>query len=99
NTDVYVQPSRTESFCRAVIEAMICGAPVAAFAAGALPQVVGAGGILAPAEDVNALADAIERLGGDNALRDKTITQGTQQATQFDVKYSVAALRKLIANE
>lgn len=98
HADVYVQPSRTESFCRAVIEAMACGAPVGAFAAGALPQVVGSGGILAPAEDVNALANAIECLIGDTALRDKTIAQGQQQAQRFDVKYSVAALRELFTN-
>ncbi len=96
--DVYVQPSRTESFCRAVIEAMACGAPVAAFAAGALPQVVGAGGILAPAEDVNALANAIECLVTDRAMRAQVVEQGQSQAEKFDVKYSVAALRNLIAN-
>ncbi|HZQ10995.1 MAG TPA: glycosyltransferase family 4 protein, partial [Anaerolineae bacterium] len=95
--DVYVQPSRTESFCRAVVEALTCGTPVAAFAAGALPEVVGMGGLLAPPEDVHALAEAVLCLLTDETLRAKTIAAGQKHIRSFDVKYSTAALRRLLA--
>lgn len=57
--DLYVQTSRSESFCRTVAESLVCGTPVAAFDAGAIPEVAGPGVIIAPAEDIRELADVI----------------------------------------
>jgi glycosyltransferase involved in cell wall biosynthesis len=94
--DVYVQPSRTESFCRAVVEALDCGTPVAAFAAGALPEVVGGGGILVAPEDVAGLAAAIVRLAQDSALRAECVRVGQEHIRAFDVVDSAAALREVL---
>lgn len=62
-----VMPSRAEGLPMAALEAMAQGIPVAAFDVGALRQLTEAGrGWCAPAEDVNALRDAIRvwsRLG------------------------------------
>jgi glycosyltransferase involved in cell wall biosynthesis len=63
--DVVVHAStRPEPFGRTVMEAMACGRPVVAAAAGGVPEVVthGANGLLYPMGDASALADAIARL-------------------------------------
>lgn len=53
-------PAWDEPFCLAAVEAMASGTPVAAFARGALPAVIGArGGVLALPGDVEDLARAV----------------------------------------
>lgn len=57
-----VSPRWEEPFGLVVAEALACGTPVAAFGRGAIPDIVDRfSGALAPADDVAALARAIER--------------------------------------
>ncbi|MEG3180611.1 glycosyltransferase family 4 protein [Sphingomonas sp. LT1P40] len=69
--DVFFNPSITETFGNVTAEAMACAVPVvAARATGALDLVdEGVTGFLVPPRDVNAYADAIERLARDAAMR------------------------------
>jgi glycosyltransferase involved in cell wall biosynthesis len=67
--DAFVLPSRHEGFGVTVLEAMTAGVPVVANEAGALPEVVGDGGLLIDAEDPYALADAAARVVGEAQLR------------------------------
>jgi len=94
--NVYVQPSRTESFCRAVVEALACGTPVAAFRAGALPEVLGEGGLLAPPEDVMALGDAIVCLVENETVRARTLRAGEEHIRAFKIMNAVSALRNVL---
>ena len=66
-----VVPSRYEGFGLPAVEAMACGAPVVACAAGALPEVIstGGGGLLVARDDPQALADGISELLADPQRR------------------------------
>ncbi|MFQ3622439.1 MAG: glycosyltransferase family 4 protein, partial [Acetobacteraceae bacterium] len=68
--DVFVMPSRYEGFGMPYIEAMRYGCAVIGTATGGTPEIVPDGtGLLVPPDDLAALADAIERVGGDAGLR------------------------------
>jgi glycosyltransferase involved in cell wall biosynthesis len=68
-SDAFVLPSRHEGFGVTVLEAMRAGVPVVANKVGALPEVVGDGGLLVDADDPYALADAMARVVGQADLR------------------------------
>jgi len=76
--DVYVQASRAETFGMAAAEAMALGVPVVAAAVGGLPELIddGRSGILVPAEDPRALADAVASLIGDPVAADRLAAAG-----------------------
>ncbi len=76
---VVVCPSLYEGFGFPAAEAMACGAPVVATTGGALPEVVGDCGLLAPPKDPQALARAIAALLESPALREKLGRQGRQR--------------------
>ncbi len=65
--DALVLPSRTtprwkEQFGRVIIEAQACGTPVIGSSSGAIPSVVGEGGLIFPEGDAEALASALSAL-------------------------------------
>jgi glycosyltransferase involved in cell wall biosynthesis len=60
-----VTPRWDEPYGLVVAEALACGTPVAAFARGGIPEILDAGcGRLAPADDVPALAVALQQAAG-----------------------------------
>lgn len=79
-TDLYVQPSLSESFGAPILEAMSCGLPVVATCAGGIPEIVEneKTGLLVEAGNASALADAIIRLIENDELR-KTMGKASRQ--------------------
>lgn len=75
-------PSSGEGFGLPAVEAMACGTPVVAVDAGALPEVVGEGGLLTPAEPA-AMAAAMERLALEPGLRAELAARGLGRAKLF----------------
>ncbi len=67
--DVFVLPSHSEGLPTVVCEAMNCGVPVVATAVDGTPEIVrdGQTGLLVPAGDARALADALARVLDDPA--------------------------------
>jgi glycosyltransferase involved in cell wall biosynthesis len=68
--DLFVMSSRQEGLGTSVLDALARGIPVASTDAGGLPEILeGGAGLLVPAGNPSALADAIERIVTDPALR------------------------------
>jgi glycosyltransferase involved in cell wall biosynthesis len=84
---VVAVPSRYEGFGLPAAEAMACGTPVVAAAAGALPEVIatGGGGLLVPPEDPEALAKAIATLAEQPEAR---AALGAQAPARIEAAYS-----------
>ncbi|MEP4145757.1 MAG: glycosyltransferase family 4 protein [Halioglobus sp.] len=66
---IAVVPSVYEGFGLPAGEAMACGVPVVSTDGGALPEVVGDAGVIVPAKNVDAMAEAIDELLRDPARR------------------------------
>jgi len=82
--DIVLCPSRQESFCRVVAEAMLNGIPVVASSIPAIEELVGGeAGILVPPGDAREAARAIERLAADPALRHRLGEVGRRRASAF----------------
>ena len=89
--DVFVFPSEAESFGLAPLEANACGLPVICTPAGALAETVpdGVAGVRVPVGDVTAICEAMKKLAGDSALRDKI---GEQARARVMAEYSFTAV-------
>jgi glycosyltransferase involved in cell wall biosynthesis len=90
--DAFLLASEGEAFGFVLVEAMACEVPVVAAASGAIPEVVDDGrtGYLTPVLDAKAMADAIEKLARDHALRGKMATAARERVRDhFSVQGAV----------
>mgnify|MGYP005853197579 CR=1 FL=1 len=93
--DLFVFPSLYEGFGLPPLEAMACGTPVITSSASSLPEVVGEAGLMVEATDVEGLAEAMQRVLEDDALRKGMIARGLEQARQFTWQKAAAKLLSL----
>jgi D-inositol-3-phosphate glycosyltransferase len=82
--DATVLPSYYESFGMVALEAMACARPVIASRVGGLQTTVrdGVTGVLVPEHDAGALAEMIDRVMADAALRRRLGREGVRWAAQ-----------------
>jgi glycosyltransferase involved in cell wall biosynthesis len=80
---LFVSPSSYEGFGLAVAEAMAAGVAVIAGSGSASDDVVGGAGVLVPPRDVDALAEAIDTLLGDDTWREAMAQAGRERAAGF----------------
>ncbi len=96
--DLYIAPQRWEGFGLTPLEAMSCGVPVVATRVGAFEELVADGetGLLVPAEDLDALTDATDRLLGDPELRMRFAEAARPRALEgFRIEAEAAALNAI----
>jgi len=80
---VVVLPSLYEGFGFSIVEAMASGTPTIGSNAGAIPEVMGDGGVLFDPSSVDDLTTALERVLEDSTLRKQLIQRGLNNVQRF----------------
>lgn len=96
--DIFVVPSRSESFGVAAVEAQACGIAVVATNVGGLPEVVvhDETGLVVPCENPTALAEAIAVLAADRERREAMGRAGRQRVlTHYDWSHNVDTMMQV----
>jgi glycosyltransferase involved in cell wall biosynthesis len=88
-------PSRYEGFGFPPLQAMAAGVPVVATRAGSLPEVLGDAACMVDVGDDAGLVDALSRLLGDTALRDRQVQAGRHQAARYSWARCAEGLEQL----
>lgn len=93
--DLLVLPSRTrpnwkEQFGRVLIEAMATGVPVVGSDSGEIPHVIGDAGLIFPEDDALALREAIEKIRGDERLRQRLAQAGRARVRERYTQAQIA---------
>lgn len=91
--DLATLPSRDDPFPLVVLESMLLGRPVVAFDVGGVAEQVGDGGIIVPAGDVTAFAEAVIRLVRDRREREDL---GLRAERRARVQFSVDAFSRAV---
>jgi len=96
-SDVFVLPSRSgaESFGLSLLEAMSCGIPVVASNVGGVPYVVGDGGVLVRPNSPLEMAEALERVLSDQALRQELSGKALKESFRFSWDVMAKEMEKL----
>jgi glycosyltransferase involved in cell wall biosynthesis len=93
--DVFVMPSRRESFGWAAVEAAACGLPIIASRYGGIPEIVADGqtGLLIESEDVAGFGRAIAELATNRAARESMGRNAARRARElFDWQQSLFSM-------
>lgn len=95
--DLFILPSRYESFSYVLLEAMLHAKPCIATHVGAIPEVVGADAVwLVPPDDASALADTVMQLIGSPDRRRELAERGHARVIDtFDLNKTVDAVEAL----
>ncbi len=95
--DVVAMPSHHEGYPYAVLEALAAGRPVVATAVGGLPEMIDSGrnGLLVPAGDTDALADALAKALTPGTLRDRLTAEARASGQQHHVDRHVRELEEV----
>lgn len=95
--DVFVMPSRTDSFGIVYLEAWLYRKPVIGALAGGVPEVIhdGEDGFLVPFGDVPRLAEAIRTLLSDGAMAARFGARGYETAVGHSWKRKCAAIKSI----
>jgi glycosyltransferase involved in cell wall biosynthesis len=96
DADLFVLPSLSEGLGTSVLDAMVLDVPVVASDAGGLPELAGNGaGLVVPAGNAKALAEAIARMLDDQELRKRSIEGGHRVVERYSAAAMAAGMRSV----
>ncbi|MGC9349317.1 MAG: glycosyltransferase family 4 protein, partial [Anaerolineae bacterium] len=100
--EIVAYPSLYEGFGFPVLEAQACGTPVLTSNTSSLPEVAGEGALLVDPRDADAIAEGLERLLADSALRWQLVARGYENLTRFSwakaAQQTERVIERLLAN-
>lgn len=83
---ILVMPSKNETWGRTAVEAMASGVPVIHSESTGIVECVGGAGILCMRDDIDAWANAIKRVIGDNAYREHLRQYGFNRVEEIQIE-------------
>ena len=96
-----VLPSLYEGFGYTTLESMAAATPVVCTTAGSLPEVVGDAALTVPADDSVALAEAVNTVLTNQALRKQLIIEGLKRCKMFSwsstAKQTLAIIEQILS--
>lgn len=98
NSLAYIFPSLYEGFGLPALEAHSCGLPLAASRYGSLPEVCGDAALYFDAMDIRSIADAMQTLYTDKALREKLKEAGYRNVQRFCWKRAAEETRAVLTS-
>lgn len=99
--DIYVLPSLEENFTYSILEAMLAGCPVVAFATGAIPEIVvdEVTGYVCHPQSVGELCAAVERLVKSKYVkREMSIAAENRVSREFSLDKMVTAMERIYSD-
>lgn len=99
--DLFLYPSKRESFGIPILESMACGTPVLTGNTSAMPEIAGDSAYLVNAEEAEDITSGILKVLTDNALRDTLVQKGFLRAQAFSWTQTAKSslnLYQLLAN-
>jgi glycosyltransferase involved in cell wall biosynthesis len=96
--DIFVCLSEHEGFNVPVLEAMYFDVPVVAYAATAVPDTVGDGGLLLTDKEPLVVASAVERLRSDASLHTRLVDAGRKRVEHFSIARTGPRLIESLTN-
>lgn len=95
--DIYCLTSLNEGLGRAILEAEAAGLPVIAANVGGVPEIVsdGVDGILVPAQDEKALAEAVTKMAGDSFMQKRLTEAAKAKLSLFSLQKTLEELDKM----
>jgi glycosyltransferase involved in cell wall biosynthesis len=94
---VFLCMSEHEGFCAPVLESMARDLPVAALAAGAVPETMDGAGILFGEPRFDLVAETLARLAADPRLREAVVAGQRDRIARFEKRDAAGEVRRHLA--
>lgn len=96
--DFFVIPSLHEGFCWPLVDAMTYRKPILASRFGAIPETVGEAALFFDARDPRDLKAKIQKLLGDQGLRDELVRRGQEKVKEYSWERYKKDLKSILFN-